>query len=184
MPDPSSASSEPVSSSISQNIDTIEEYYKREDQRIGPAQRLLERLGNSIGRPLSLAVLVIFVAAWIGINLFANRLGIRAFDPVPFSVLQGIVSLGALLTTLIVLTGQNRLAKLEQRREHLELQLNILTEQKTTKLIHLLEELRHDLPMVRDREDPAAAELQRPTDTQQILSALEEAQTDSDKSSK
>jgi uncharacterized membrane protein len=47
-----------------------------------------------------------------------------------------------------------------------------LTEQKVTKLIHLLEELRRDLPMVKDRHDPEAASLQQRTDTAQVLSAL------------
>jgi uncharacterized membrane protein len=54
------------------------------------------------------------------------------------------------------------------------LQVNILTEQKTTTLIRLLEELRRDLPMVQDRHDQDAATLQVPTDAKQILTALEE----------
>ena len=33
-----------------------------------------------------------------------------------------------------------------------------------TKLIHLIEELRHDLPMVRDRHDPEAVALQQRTE--------------------
>jgi len=51
--------------------------------------------------------------------------------------------------------------------------LNLLTEQKVTKLIHLLEELRRDLPMVADRHDSEAFALQRHTDPAQVLSALE-----------
>jgi hypothetical protein len=41
-------------------------------------------------------------------------------------------------------------------------------------LIHLLEELRRDLPMVKDRHDPEATALQQPTDTAQVLVALED----------
>jgi uncharacterized membrane protein len=83
-------------------------------------------------------------------------------------------SLGALLTTTVVLITQNREAKLEKQRLELELQVNLLTEQKTTKLIRLLEELRRDLPMVKDRHDPEAAALQKPTDPGDVLAALEE----------
>ena len=88
--------------------------------------------------------------------------------------LQGIVSLGALLTTTVVLITQNREAQLEEQRLELELQVNLLTEQKTTKLIRLLEELRRDLPMVKDRHDPEAAALQKPTNPEEVLAALEE----------
>jgi uncharacterized membrane protein len=168
-----SCASDAVPASISQNIEAISEYYKRQDLRTGRAQRLLERLGDAIGRPLFFGVIAIFVPAWILVNVVAPRIGMAAFDPPPFSGLQGIVSLAALLITTIVLIGQNRLTKLEQRRGQLELQVNILTEQKTTTLIRLLEELRRDLPMVHDRHDPDAATHQVPTDTTQILTALE-----------
>jgi uncharacterized membrane protein len=166
-------SGDAVPASISQNIEAIADYYKREERRLGRAQRLLERLGDVIGRPAFLSAILIFVALWILTNVMAARIGIAAFDPPPFTALQTIVSLAALLITTIVLIGQNRLAKLEQRRGQMELQVNILTEQKTTTLIRLLEELRRDLPMVQDRHDADAATLQVPTDPTQILTALE-----------
>ena len=146
------------------------------EQRAGAAQRLLERLSAAIGRPWSLALIVLVVMAWTGYNLLAPKFGLRPFDAPPFSALQGVVSLSALLITTVVLIGQNRMAQLERQRDQLELHVSILTEQKTTKLVHLLEELRHDLPMVRDRHDPEAAKLQQPTDTTEILSALEKGE--------
>ena len=169
--------SDPVPASISQNIEAMGEYYKREARRIGPAQRLLERVGDAIGRPAFLGLVLIFVGAWMLMNLMPARFGLIAFDPPPFAGLQTIVSLAALLITTVVLIGQNRLAKLEQRRGEMELQVNILTEQKTTTLIRLLEELRRDLPMVRDRHDPDVATLQQPTDATQIMTALEKEHT-------
>ena len=165
----------PLPTTVSENIQTVQAYYQRQEQRAGPAQRLLERFSSSIGRPWLLGLIAVVVLGWIGWNLLAPRLGLKPFDPVPFSALQGILSLSALLITTVVLIGQNRLALLERQREQLELQVNILTEQKTTKLLHLMEELRRDLPMVRDRDDPDAAKLQQPTDTTEILNALEEA---------
>jgi uncharacterized membrane protein len=162
-----------VSPQVSQNIEALEDYYQREQLRSSAAQRLLERVSAPIGRPAFLGIIVLFVVLWILYNSLAPRLGWLRFDPPPFSGLQGIVSLTALLITTIVLVGQNRLARLERQREQLELQVNILTEQKTTKLLHLIEELRRDLPMVRDRHDPDSATLQEPTDAAGILNALD-----------
>jgi len=79
-----------------------------------------------------------------------------------------------LITTTVVLITQNREAKLEKHRLELELQVNLLTEQKTTKVIRLLEELRRDLPMVKNRHDPESAALQKPTNPEEVLAALEE----------
>jgi uncharacterized membrane protein len=161
---------------VSQNIEVIGDYFKRAERSIGRLQRALERLGGAIGQPLFLASVLLFVALWVLVNEFGTHIGIAVFDPPPFAALQTIVSVVALLITTIVLIGQNREAKLEQRRGQMELQVNILTEQKTTTLIRLLEELRRDLPMVRDRHDPDAATLQERTDPTQILSALEKDQ--------
>jgi uncharacterized membrane protein len=163
----------PLPTAVSDNIEALKVYYARMDLRVGTAQRVLERFSRAIGRPWFLGLIAAWVMLWIGYNLLAPRLGLKSFDPAPFPALQGLLSLSALLVTTVVLIGQNRLAQLERQREQLELQVNILTEQKTTKVLHLLEELRHDLPMVRDRHDPDAAKLRQPTDTTEILNALE-----------
>jgi hypothetical protein len=52
----------------------------------------------------------------------------------PFPWLQGMVSSNALLLTVAVLIRQNRMAQLAEHRSHLDLQINLLTEQKVTKI--------------------------------------------------
>jgi uncharacterized membrane protein len=159
---------------ISHNIDSILAFYRREEQKISDSQRLLETVGGFMGRPSYLASVLSFVAIWLLANALSELFGFQALDPPPFFWLQGVVSLGALLTTTVVLITQNREAKLEEQRLQLELQVNLLTEQKTTKLIRMLEELRRDLPMVKDRQDPEAAALQKPTDPKEVLAVLKE----------
>ena len=159
---------------ISQNIETILEFYARDEQKLSRSQRALETISGSVGRPLYLGSIVLLVALWMLGNVIAHRMGYAELDPAPFLWLQGLVGLGALLTTTVLLIKQNRLASLEERRAHLELQVNLLTEQKTTKLINLMEELRRDLPNVRNRHDPEAVALQQPTDAEQVLAELDE----------
>ena len=96
------------------------------------------------------------------------------FDPPPFVWLQQIVGLSALLTATIVLIRQNRLGKLEEQRAHLDLKVTLLTEQKAAKMIDLLEELRRDLPNVRDRHDSEAAALKQGMNPDAVLAALDE----------
>jgi len=50
----------------------------------------------------------------------------------------------------------------------------LLTAQKAAKLIDLLEELRRDLPNVRNRHDPAAVALQQSMNPELVLAALDE----------
>lgn len=158
---------------ITQNIESIAAFYKREDQKVTGSQRIVEAISNIVGRPIFLGCIVLFVMLWILANVVAQQLSIVQFDPPPFFWLEGIVSLWALLTTTVVLIRQERLARLEERREHLDLQVNLLTEQKTTKLIHLLEELRQDLPMVKNRHDPESEAMQQPTDPHRVLAEMD-----------
>ena len=160
---------------ITQNIESIAAFYKREHEMVTGSQRIVETFGNVVGRPLFLGCIVAFVGLWIAANVMAGQLHLAAFDPAPFFWLQGLVSLLALLTTTVVLVRQKRLAELEERREHLDLQVNLLTEQKTTKVINLLEELRRDLPMVRDRRDAESEAMQLPTDPHRVLAELNDA---------
>ena len=54
------------------------------------------------------------------------------------------------------------------------LELAILSEQKTAKVIHLLEESRRDNPLIRDRLDPQADAMAQLADPQLVLDAIKE----------
>ena len=165
---------EALSGHVSQNIETIVAFHEREQRKVGSAQRRLEQLSGLVARPLYLVLMLVVVVLWALWNALSIHYGRVPFDPPPFPRLQGLLTLAALLTTTVVLIAQRRDTKLADQRAHLDLQVNLLTEQKVTKLIRLLEELRRDLPMVADRHDPEAAALQRRTDTAQVLSAIED----------
>jgi uncharacterized membrane protein len=159
---------------INQNIEAVLDFYAREDKKMRFSQRLLERISCFIGEPIFLALILFFVVIWISVNLLLAHFSVLQFDPPPFHFLQGIIGLSALLTATIVLSSQNRLAKLEEQRSHLELKVNLLTEQKTAKMIELLEELRVDLPNVKNRQDSEATELKHAMNPDQVLAALDE----------
>lgn len=159
---------------LDQNIDSVLEVQKREWEQRAPAQRFVARISRYIGRPLYLVVLLGFVGAWIGANSLVPHWGVAAIDPFPYPLLEGILTLAALISTTIVLIAQNRQTRLEQQHTHIALQLNLTTEQKVAKIINLIEELRRDLPMVKNRYDPQAASFARKTDALEVLSAIEE----------
>jgi uncharacterized membrane protein len=162
-----------LSDRIDQNIETMVALQRREREMTSVSQRLIERMSRFIGRPAYLLGLLVFVLGWVGTNV-GTPLGIAPFDPPPFAMLDGILTFSALVTTTIVLIAQNRQTKREQQHRHLDLQVSLLTEQKVTKLIHLVEELRRDLPMVKNRDDPQATVLQEAADTAAVISAMDE----------
>jgi len=166
---------------IAQNTDSILAFKQREEGSLTYSQRVLESVGGSLGRPAFFGATAVFIGIWIGVNMSARRFGFAPFDVAPFPWLQGIIGLAGLFTANVVLIRQNRLAKMEDRRAHLELQVNLLTEQKASKLINLIEELRRDLPMIDNRHDAESAALQQPTDPETVLAELDR-RLDSDES--
>jgi uncharacterized membrane protein len=167
---------------LEENIDSVLEVQRREWEQRAPSQRIVERVSRYIGRPLYLVVLVTFVGVWIAANTLLPHWGRASFDPFPYQLLEGILTLAALISTTIVLIAQNRQARLEQQHTHIALQINLTTEQKVAKVINLIEELRRDLPMVKNRYDRQAETFAEKTDALQVLSAIEEVGLADDRS--
>ena len=168
------------SEQIGQNISAVHEFYTREELKRSASQRHAESIGGFVGRPAFLVVILLFATFWIGANLALPLSGLLPFDAAPFHLLQGIVALAALLTTAVVLIKQNRVDRLAEQRSHLDLKVALLIEQKTAKLIDLIEELRRDLPNVKNRHDSGAAVLQQAMSPEAVLAALDEKVTSPD----
>lgn len=158
---------------LSRNIHSIADLRARFEQQASRHQIFVERVTQWLGRPKFLYAILIVVSCWIVLNLAALRAGLQPIDPPPFSWLQTAVSLFALLMTSVVLITQNRQGRLAQQREELDLQINLLTEQRTAKIIALLEELRRDMPIVPSRVDAEAEAMTETVDPDVVLTALE-----------
>ena len=167
-----------LSETVKENINTVAEFYEREEAKISGAQSVIERISFFFGSALYFGSFVLLVGAWIAANVFAARLGWKQVDPPPFFWLQGFVGLNGVLITIVVLVRQNRMVRLAELHAHLALQVNLLTEQKATKTILLLEELRLDLPNVRNRLDPEIVKMQMQTDPHSVLDAIQAQHTD------
>lgn len=157
---------------LDKDIETIVDMRMVTERKVGRHQRMIERVTSSIGRPLALYFIILMVLLWILINEFHKYLGIPSFDPPPFSWLQDTVSLSALLMTTAVLITQNRQAKVTEQRRHLDLQITLLTERKVSKLIALVEDLRKDIPSVKDHYDTEAQAMKEPVDPHTALTSL------------
>ncbi len=152
---------------------TIAALQSRAQSQRSPSQRRVEGLTAAIGRPSTIALLFVLIGAWVAWNAYDQITFGQTFDPPPFFWLQGAVGLYAALISTFVLATQNREKHHAEQRAYLELQVNLLAEQKTAKIIELLEELRRDMPTVRDRVDRQADAMQQPVDTNAVLNVLE-----------
>ena len=163
---------------IAETIQSIARLHAEHRANATQHQLVVDRITSLLGRPVFIAVLTIVVVGWVCLNGLAATLGFRPFDPPPFPWLAGAASLASLYLVVLILTTQSRDDRLNQRREQLNLELAILSEQKTAKVVALLEELRRDSPAVRDRVDKLADVMARPADPQSVIDAIKETRSE------
>ena len=155
-----------------QTVSAVTEFHTQHRADATPLQRLLDRIRSGAG---NVAVIVAFgglVILWIALNLGLTFSGREPYDAPPFFWLQGCVSLTALFTTLLILITQKREDELALRREQLAMELAVLSERKSAKIIELIESLRRDHPEIADRVDREANAMATPTDTKDMVKAI------------
>jgi uncharacterized membrane protein len=82
---------------------------------------------------------LVWFGGWIVMNT-VKRFGL-AFDPYPYQLLTLVVSLEAIFLSTFILISQNRQQLLSDRRNHLDLQINLLSEQENTAMLRMLQTL-------------------------------------------
>jgi uncharacterized membrane protein len=162
----------PIPEHVGHKVHKVSALFAEAEGRVGRHQLAIERVTSVLGRPATAYSLAVVILGWLLANGLAPRVGVRALDPPPFSYLQVAVSIAALLTTVIIVTAQNRVDKLAQQRAHLDLQVNLIAEEKIAKLIALIEELRHDIPSVKNRRDSLAEAMTEAVDLHAVAGGL------------
>jgi uncharacterized membrane protein len=68
---------------------------------------------------------IVWFSVWLGFNI--NPKGKTTFDSFPFAFLTMIVSLESIFLSLFILMSQNRSDLQADQRNHLDLQINLLS---------------------------------------------------------
>ena len=151
--------------SLRKNVRTISEM---EDQalrsrsageRVGDA--VVKRVGNltfALIHTVALVAWVVFNAGW----------GFRTFDPFPYPLLTLVLSVEAIILCVFILISENRMTRASDRRAQLELQIDLLAEQESTKILRLLHRICDHLG-IEPLSDPEIRELEARTDPKQVM---------------
>jgi uncharacterized membrane protein len=97
---------------------------------------LADRLTTIASSAVFLAVHVAWFTIWIVWNL--GWFGLVPFDPFPYGLLTMVVSLEAIILSVLVLMAQKRDAQISELREEMSLQVSLRTEEEITKSLQIL----------------------------------------------
>jgi len=154
--------------STENNIEEIVRLEEEAEKDRTPVERVSETIGRFVGTLSFVVVQLVFVVAWIALNLAA-----KDFDPYPFPFLGGLLAFEAVTLTAFVLIRQNRMSLRADRRNHLALQITLLSEQEATKIIQMLERMSRQLGMEHQVTDRESRELSGDTSIDGIARELQ-----------
>jgi len=118
------------------NVELIKKLEESAREQRTRSDRVAEAIANFCGSMIFVWVHVAWFGGWILLNLMP---GIKHIDPFPFTFLTLVVSLEAIFLSTFILISQNHDTRISERRNHLDLQINLLSEQENTRMIGMLQ---------------------------------------------
>lgn len=155
-----------------QNVRAIVELDRAARETRSAGQRIAEKVTAFCGTLRFVVIHVVWFAAWIAFNSWP---GLPHPDPYPFTLLTMVVSLEAIFLSTFVLISQNQETRLSERRNALDLQINLLAEQENTKTLRMLERIAQRLGITFD-DDPTLSVLERATRPERLAEQIDRVQ--------
>ncbi len=161
-------------SATARNVRAICELEERALARRTVSDRIGDTIATQAGRMWFIVFHIVWFAVWLAWNTSSCCTAAATFDPVsPFALMTMIVSLESIFLSLFILMSQNRTGLQADQRNHLELQINLLSEDENTKMLQMLRALceYHKLAIANDPEIHA---MTKRTEINDVLSELQE----------
>lgn len=147
---------------LGRNIRELVDKRKEEERARGVQERIAERVSRFIGSMAFVYLHATILLVWLTWNLGFIP-GLKPWDP-SFVTLAMAASVEAIFLSTFVLITQNRMAAKDERRAELDLQISLLNEHETTRLIEMVSALTdrfglqtpadHEIPQLRENVSP------------------------------
>jgi uncharacterized membrane protein len=132
------ASGTPVTEITQRNVEAIARMEKDAEASRTTGDRMADRFAAVVGSWTFIAIQSVLLLVWIFLNILAWS---YRWDPYPFILLNLALSFEAAFATPIIMMSQNRQARLAEKRNRLDLQINLLAEQENTELLRMVRKL-------------------------------------------
>ena len=162
-------SSSGMSSALKRNIEALRD--RRQHEKL--AESWEEKVANAITRFTGSMRFVyyhlVIYGSWIAANLIPQ---LPHFDPT-FVVLAMVASVEAIFLSTFVLISQNRAMAATNKRDDLDLHINLLAEHELTRLVTIVSAIAGKLE-VRTEADPEIGEITKDIAPEMVLGELEQ----------
>ena len=154
------------------NVETVLKLEAAAREQRTRTDRIAEVIASFCGSMTFVWVHVLWFGGWITFNLMP---GTRHIDPFPFTFLTLVVSLEAIFLSTFILISQNHDTRVNEKRNHLDLQINLLSEQENTQMLTLLQQIA--VKVGADiAHDSHARVLEQPTNPEKLVEQIDQVE--------
>ena len=155
-------------SHIEEHIDLIAKHEQDFLIRRTPSERLGDTIAGSLG------FVCIHQAVFAGWMIFNAALSTNPhhFDPPPFPLLATFVALEAILLASIILMRQSRMSRRAEERDHLMLQILLLTKKEITAVLGMDRKIAGQVGLQRIANDKELEQLSQHTSIDDVAQTL------------
>jgi uncharacterized membrane protein len=168
---PTKSPAKALAPALERNIDAVLERRKRDAQSAPAEEKAAAAISRFAGSMLFVYIHLVLFGTWIAINVGLVPI-IPPWDA-SLVVLAMIASVEAIFLSTFVLINQNRMAAQDDLRADLDLQISLLNEHETTRLIALAEAIAKKLD-VHSEADEELSELKRDVAPEAVLDRIED----------
>lgn len=158
---------------IREHIETILRHEQEFLARRSRAERWGDATAAVIGSLNFVAGQLLFVAAWVAANT-AHVMPFKPFDPAPFPLLGGILTLEGILLASFILMRQARIGRRVDERDHLVLQVLLLSEKEITALLGINREIAAELGLGEIARNREIERLSKQTSIDEVAKSVQE----------
>jgi uncharacterized membrane protein len=157
---------------VQEHIDTIAKHEHEFLARRSPAERLGDLSAAVVGNLGFVVAHIVLFVSWILVNTL-HLARIPHFDPMPFSLLGTAVAMEAILLASLILMRQSRLARRADEREHLVLQILLLTEKEVTAVISMNQQIAKKVGLLDMENSQAIEQLSQDTSIDEVAQDIQ-----------
>jgi len=137
-----------------------------------PAERISDAIAEFVGSLKFVIAHLCLFATWITLNLLPHT---DHFDPKPFGLLQTIVAMESILVASFILIRQSRLGRRSDERDHLMLQILLLTEKEITAVLGMDRHIASEMGLHKEANQPDVRELSKETSIEDVAQTIKDS---------
>lgn len=156
-------------SHIEAHVDLIAKHEQEFLAKRTRSEKIGDRIAGFTGSFAFVSLHFCFFVLWIVWNQLPGR---YHFDPYPFSLLGTVVAMEAIILASFILMRQARMGRRADERDHLMLQILLLTEKEITAVLKMDRQIAAQVGAEKAANSTEVRELSRPTSIEDVAQTI------------